>query len=73
MHILTALICISLMFLSLYITTPQGKLEASSVNSLQALCFIWEEAKGNDDSAVVRASSQGDEKLQSPMNYQPNL
>lgn len=56
MHILTASISISIMFLLLYKTTSQAKLEAASDNSLQALCFIWEEAKGNDDSAVIRAS-----------------
>lgn len=44
MHILTAFIYILLMFLSLYISNSQGKVENVSVNSLQALCFILEEA-----------------------------
>lgn len=44
MHILTALIYLLLMFLSLCISNLQGKVETASVNSLQALCFILEEA-----------------------------
>lgn len=44
MHILTAFIYILLIFLSLYISNSQGKVENVSVNSLQALCFILEEA-----------------------------
>jgi len=54
MHVLSASICISLMFLSLCISTPQGKLEAASVTSLQPLCFVVEEAKGSDNPAVIQ-------------------
>lgn len=42
-HILSALVCILLMFLSLCICTFQGKLEDASDSCLQDLCFILEE------------------------------